>query len=225
VALVGHLLDEDYGRLPGDARKAFEVALHAGSAPVLAVAALRAAGEGLEPVGFALTLLPPAIAGLVLERPIERRLGGPVSVGAAQVAAGTALLLADRRPAQRETPTAGDRLAVGLGQALALVPGVSRSGAALTAARLRGLSRPASLRLALSAGLPVTLAAAALKGLRMARGGGLDTPALAGAGAALVSSAAALPLLERLERARTWAPLAAYRIAIGALALKTGRSA
>jgi undecaprenyl-diphosphatase len=225
VALLGRLLGRGYARLPGDARKTFEVTLHAGSAPVVAVVALRLSKEGFEPAGLALTFLPPAAAGLALEKLIEQRLGGPVSVGTAQIAAGAALLLADRRPARRQTPSAGDRLAVGLGQAVALVPGVSRSGAALTAARLRGLSRPASLSLALGAALPVTVAATALKGVRMARSGEVDKQALAGAGAALVSSAAALPLLTRLERARSWGPLAAYRIAIGALALITGRSA
>ncbi len=221
VALAGRLLGADYARLPPDVRKTFEVVLHAGSAPVLAMAA----PKGLGATGLALTLLPPAVVGLMLEKPIERRLGGPVSVGVAQIAAGAALLLADRRPAAREAATAGDQLAVGLAQAVALIPGVSRSGGALTAARLRGLSRPAALRLALAAALPVTLAATSLKGLRMAQRGGFPAPALAGATAALVSSAAALPLVGLLERAPSWAPLAGYRIAVGALSLAAARSA
>jgi undecaprenyl-diphosphatase len=225
VALLPRLLGWDYASLPGDARKSLEVALHAGSAPVLAAVAVRAGrSEALSPPVLALTLLPPVAAGFGLERPIERRLGGLRSVGLAQIAAGAALLLADRRAGARERPDAGDHLAVGLGQAVALVPGVSRSGAALTAAGLRGLSRPASLRLAMTAAVPVTLGAVALKGLRAARegaGGELLAPALAGAGAALLSAAAASPLLTRLERARSYAPLAAYRIALGALALVT----
>ena len=224
VALLPRLLGWDYAALPGEERKAFEVALHAGSAPVVALAALRA-GASADPKSIALTLLPPAVAGLALEGPIERRLGGAVSIGAAQLAAGAALLLADRAPAVRETPGTGDLLAVGLAQAVALIPGVSRSGAALTAARLRGLSRPAALRLALEAALPVTLAAVALKGLRVARGGGLPTPALAGAGAALLSAGVTLPLAGRLQRSSSYAPLAAYRIAVGAVALAAGRSA
>jgi undecaprenyl-diphosphatase len=229
LALLPRLLGWDYANLPGDARKSFEVALHAGSAPVLAAVAVRArrsAGETADPAALALTLLPPVVAGLALERPIERRLGGVGSVGLAQIAAGAALLVADRRPPQRERSEAGDHLAVGLGQAIALVPGVSRAGAALTAARLRGLSRPASLRLALSAALPVTLGAAALKGLRVTRAGAdreLLAPALAGAGAAFVSAAAASPLVERLESAHAYAPLAAYRIGLGALALAAPR--
>ena len=63
------------------------------------------------------------------------RLGGPRTVALAQVAAGAALWLADRAGrALARRPDAGDHLAVGVAQALALVPGVSRAGAALTAA-------------------------------------------------------------------------------------------
>jgi undecaprenyl-diphosphatase len=230
LALLPRLLGWDYANLQGDTRKSFEVAVHAGSAPVLAAVAVRAGrSDPPNPPALALTLLPPVAAGFALERPIERRLGGPRSVGLAQIAAGAALLLADRRPAERDSTDAGDHLAVGVGQAIALVPGVSRSGAALTAARLRGLSRPASLHLALTAALPVTLGAVALKGLRAARegsGGELFGPALAGAGAAFVSAAATSPLLARLGRARSYSPLAAYRIGLGALALATaGRGA
>jgi undecaprenyl-diphosphatase len=225
VALLPRLLGWDYANLPGDARKSFEVAVHAGSAPVLAAVAVRSrrrASEAADPVALALTLLPPVAAGFALERPIERRLGGMRSVGLAQIAAGAALLLADRRPQRRDGTDAGDHLAVGVGQAIALVPGVSRSGGALTAARLRGLSRPASLRLALTAAVPVTLGAIALKGWRAAQSGAdgeLRTPALAGAGAAFVAAAAAAPLTDRLERTRSFAPLAAYRILLGVLAL------
>jgi undecaprenyl-diphosphatase len=223
VALLPRLLGWDYASLPGDTRKSFEVALHAGSAPVLAAVAVRAGRSiAANPIGLALTFLPPAVTGFALERPIERRLGGLRSVGLAQIAASAALLLADRRPRERDVPDAGDHLAVGLAQALALVPGVSRAGAALTAARLRGLSRPASLHLALTAALPVTLGAVALKGVRAAREDSsreLLAPALAGAGAALVSAAAASPVVGRLERAPSYAPLAAYRIGVGVLAL------
>jgi undecaprenyl-diphosphatase len=226
------LLGWDYAGLPGDTRKAFEVALHAGSAPVLAAVAVRAgrrAGERPDPAGLALTLLPAAATGLALERPIEHRFGGVRSVGLAQIAAGAVLLLADRMPEERERSDACDHLAVGLGQAAALVPGVSRSGSALTAGRARGLSRPASLRLALNAAAPVTLAAVALKGQRAGRtqaGDELRRQAVAGACAAFVSAAATSPLLDRLERAGSYAPLAAYRIALGGLALvSAGRRA
>jgi undecaprenyl-diphosphatase len=206
LALVPRLLGWDYADLPADARKTFEVALHAGSAPAIALA-LR--GQlGRDPHLLALTLLPPALAGLLFERPIERRLGGLRSVAVAQIVAGTALLAADRRPERRCEPELRDHLAVGLAQAAALMPGVSRSGAALTAARLRGLSRPAAASLSLRAALPVTVGAGVLKGVRAARGGvphELRAAVAVGAAAACASALAALPLARARADLR-WTP-------------------
>jgi undecaprenyl-diphosphatase len=220
LALVPRLLGWDYAELPPDARKTFEVALHAGSAPALALA-LR--GELFQAVHLqALTFVPPAVVGLALERPIERRLGGLRSVAVAQIAGGLALLLADRRPQLRSEPTAADHLYVGFAQAAALVPGVSRSGAALTVARLRRLSRPSSAALALRAALPVTVGAGLLKGTRAVHDGvprELRLPAAVGAGAALVSALAALPL----ARATRWRAVAGYRVLLGAAALCRAR--
>jgi undecaprenyl-diphosphatase len=210
VALLPHLLGWER---PG---KTFEVALHAGSAPALLLALRGERPRDLQLL--ALTLAPPALAGLAFERLVEERLGGPRSVALAQIAAGAALLAADRMPERRRVPGAADHAAVGVAQAVALVPGVSRYGAALTAARLRGLSREAAVGLALWAALPVTAAAGALRGARILRDGvepALRAPLAAGVTAALATSLAALPL----ARSTRWQGLAAYRIALGAAAL------
>jgi undecaprenyl-diphosphatase len=217
LALVPRLLGWDYSDLPPDARKTFEVALHAGSAPALALA-LR--GDALRaPHLQALTVLPAAVVGLAFERQIEGRLGGVRCVAIAQIAAGVALLLADRRAEKRSDPSVADHLAVGFAQATALIPGVSRSGAALTAARLRGLSRQASADLALRAALPVTVGAGLLKGVRAVQNGiprELRLPAATGAVAALGSALVALPL----ARSTRWRAVAGYRIVLGAAALR-----
>jgi undecaprenyl-diphosphatase len=220
LALVPRLLGWDYAELPPDARKTFEVALHAGSAPAL-VLALRG-GLLRDPHLQALTVLPPAVAGLAFEEQIEGRLGGVRSVAIAQIAGGLALLLADLRPETRSEATALDHLAVGFAQAAALIPGVSRSGAALTVARLRGLSRPASAALALRAALPVTVGAGLLKGTRAIQNGvppELRMPAAVGAAAALGSALLALPL----ARATRWRGVAAYRVLLGVGALRRAR--
>ena len=73
------------------------------------------------------------------------------------------------------------------------MPGVSRSGAALTAARLRGLSRPAAAALSLRAALPVTVGAGLLKGVRAARDGVPEELR----GSAAVGAAAALRIRAR----------------------------
>jgi undecaprenyl-diphosphatase len=219
VALLPHLLGWRYPALPPHIRKTFEVALHAGSAPALLLA-LRGHGNRHAHL-LALTLAPPALGGLLLERAVEERLGEPRSVALAQVLAGAALLAADVAPERRSRPTAGDHLAVGIAQALALVPGVSRSGAALTAARGRGLTRDAAASLALRAAVPVTAGAGVLKGARVLRQGvprELRVPLAAGAAAALVTALAAVPLARRTR----WRGLAAYRIALGSVALWRG---
>ena len=212
VVLLPHLLGWDYVELPADVRKTVEVALHAGSAPAL-VLALR--GQRLGDLRLlALTFAPPAVAGLLLESFIEERLGSPRSVAVAQALAGAALLVADRAPERRTTASAMDHLAVGAAQALALAPGVSRSGAALTVARLRGLSREAAAGLALRAAIPVTAGAGLLKGVRIAERGappGLQGALAAGMAASFVSALAALPLARRTR----WRGLAVYRIALG----------
>ena len=217
LALVPRLLGWEYAELPGDERKTFEVALHAGSAPALALA-LR--GSLFRDVHLqALTVLPAAVVGLAFEREIEERLGGVRCVAVAQIAGGLALLAADLMPERRDAPTAFDHLVVGFGQAAALVPGVSRSGAALTVARLRGLSRDASAGLALRAALPVTVGAGLLKGTRAVQNGvprSLRVPVAAGALAALGSALAALPL----ARGTRWRALSLYRVALGAAALR-----
>ena len=224
LALVPRLLDWDYVRLAPEVRKTFEVALHAGSAPALCVAVRRFGPGDLR--GLGLTLLPPAVVGGLFEGAIERRLSSIASVCAGQVGGGTALLLADLAPQARLSPDHLDHLAVGFAQAAALAPGVSRFGAALSAARLRGLSRSASLRLSLRAALPVTVAAGALKGTRLVKGdlpSELLRPLAAAFAAALLSALASLPLLGLLERRAPLRALALYRIALGLSVLARAR--
>ena len=83
------------------------------------------------------------------------------------------MVVADRAPQQRGRGDAGpaDGLALGVAQAAALVPGVSRNGATLTAARLRGFTREHANLLSRTVALPVIVGAAALKGARWRRRG------------------------------------------------------
>jgi undecaprenyl-diphosphatase len=157
---------------------------------------------------------------MALERTIERRLGSPRGVAVAQVAAGGVLGLADRAPAERRREDAGpaDALAIGVAQAAALAPGVSRNGATLTAARLLRFERPAANQLSRHAALPIILAAAGLKGLRLWKRG-MPPGMVAGAGAAFASTLLSSPLVRVVDGARSYAPFAAYRVALGAVSL------
>ena len=86
------------------------------------------------------------------------------------VAGSAALVAADRSPQARAAADAGlaDAAWLGLAQAAALAPGVSRSGAVRSAARARGFTRAAAAELAAETALPVLAGATALKGVRLA---------------------------------------------------------
>ena len=207
VSSSGHLV------LLGSRDKAFEVFLHAGTAAALLVA------EPL-PRFRPLTLAPAAIAGLALEGPIERRLGRQ-AVAVGQVVGGLAMLIADRAPERRSQADLAvhDEVAIGVAQACALVPGVSRNGATLTAARLLGFDRTAASRISREAALPLIAGATALKLFRLR---GKRTPPSYGAGfaAAFASGFAATRLVPWVDRLHSYVPFALYRVALGVIAMR-----
>jgi undecaprenyl-diphosphatase len=235
LVLVPELTGSPYARLDPELRKSFEVALHAGTAAALLVVlrreVLQVASELDErrAVRLLLTFLPAAVAALLFERTIERRLGNARGVAWAQVVAGAAMLAADRRPAGRVHEEAGvlDGLLIGIGQAAALWPGVSRNGATLTAARLRRFRRDAANRLSRHAALPVIFGATGLKGMRLARRGvpaEIARPFAAGAAASFLSTLASARLVPWMDSRRSYTPFALYRIALGVAALRLNGS-
>ena len=105
VAVVPWLAGWDYTRLDDELRKAFEVALHTGTAAALLISLRREVDEavrGLTPrrvLTIALSFAPPAFIGYRFERPIERHLGTPPTVAAGLFFGAVAMALADRAPA------------------------------------------------------------------------------------------------------------------------------
>jgi undecaprenyl-diphosphatase len=225
LSLVPWFAGWPWHQLDPEARKSFEVALHAGAAAALLVGQRREIAAELEAFDsrragvIALSFIPPAILGYTLERPIERRLGGPGSIAVGLVAGAAAMLVADRRP-QRRGPgdaTAFDGLALGLAQATALMPGVSRNGATLAAARWRCFDREHSNLLSRTVALPVIVGATLLKGVRLRRRGvapELRRAMAAGVAASFLSTLASQRLIDLVERDRAVWPYAAYRVAL-----------
>lgn len=171
---------------------------------------------------IALSFIPPAVAGLAFERPIERRLGGPGSIAAGLCAGAVAMALADRRPQRRGPGDAGplDGLALGVAQAAALVPGVSRNGATLAAARARLFTRRQANLLSRTVALPVIVGATALKGARLRRRrlpGGFAAALGAGVAVSFASTLACQRLITLVERDRALWPYAAYRLGLAAV--------
>jgi len=238
TALIPWLAGWPYAELDGELRKSFEVALHAGAGCALALVGRRQLARQLGGLDrrrasvLALSLAPAAIAGYALQRPIERRLGGPRSIAAGLIAGGVAMALVDTSPRRgarhREDAGPRDGLALGLAQAAALIPGVSRNGATLTAARARGFDRPGAHALSWSVALPVILGASALQARRLrGRGAPRHLPAMwVGGVTAFLSTLAS----SRIVRGRGCAerpllPYAVYRCLLAVLAIRRLRRA
>ena len=226
IALIPWLLDWDYDRLDGELRKSFEVVLHAGTAGALLITLRGEVDEALRGMDFrlaaliALSFAPPALIGYRCERQIERHLGTPPTIAAGLIGGAVVMAWADRSPQTRRSPQAGaiDALCLGLAQSCALIPGVSRNGATLAAARLRRFTREDANLLSRQVALPVIAGATVLKGVRLARRGlppQTAMPFVAGAAASFGSTLGSTWLIRQVERDRSLLPYAAYRVALG----------
>jgi undecaprenyl-diphosphatase len=109
-------------------------------------------------------------------------------------------------------------LAVGLAQACALVPGVSRSGSTITAARALGFDRTSAATFSFLLSFPITAAAVAVKAPE-ALHDGLTAPLVVGVVAAAVSSWAAIAFLLRYVSRHSYGVFALYRLVAGAAVL------
>jgi undecaprenyl-diphosphatase len=230
IALIPWLMDWDYCEVDAEVRKAFEVALHAGTAAALLITLRSEVSDALQGMSprlaelILLSFLPPALVGYTLERPIERRLGTPPTIALGLIVGSVAMASADRARQTRTSREAGlaDALWLGLAQACALLPGVSRNGATLAAARRRGFTREDANKLSRHVALPVIAGATLLKSVRLARRGLPPRSALPiaiGTGASFVSTLGSTWLIRQVERDRSLLPYAAYRLGLASLVL------
>jgi undecaprenyl-diphosphatase len=231
IVLVPWLAGWDWDEVDSELRKSFEVALHTGAAAALLIGQRRVIGEelrrfdGRRALLLGLSFLPAAVVGYVLERPIEQRLGGPRATAYGLLAGAAAMLVADRRPQQRGRgdATPGDGLALGIAQAAALAPGVSRNGVTLAAARWRRFSRDQANLLSRTIALPIIVGATALKGARLARRGTtaeMRRALAVGIAASFASTLASQRLIRLVERDRALWPYAAYRLGLAAVVFR-----
>jgi undecaprenyl-diphosphatase len=230
IVLIPWLAGWEWDAVDAELRKSFEVALHAGAAAALLVGQRRLIAEelrqfdGRRALVLGLSFIPAAIVGYTLERPIEERLGGPRATALGLLAGAAAMLAADRRPQQRGRgdATAADGLALGIAQAAALAPGVSRNGVTLAAARWRRFSRDQANLLSRTIALPIIVGATGLKGARLTRRGvspGMRRSMALGVVCSFASTLASQRLIRLVERDRALWPYAAYRAALAAAVL------
>ncbi|MEE8338157.1 MAG: undecaprenyl-diphosphate phosphatase [Dehalococcoidia bacterium] len=220
----------------------FDVGLHAGTA--VAVVAyfwrdwLRIAFEGTRDLAvhrhhlgrwtpraqlglwIAIGTLPAVAVGLLFGDAIEERLREPWIVGVMLVAVGLLIWVLDSWGAtlgRLEQMTGGRALTIGVAQAVALVPGVSRAGITIAAARGLGFERPSAARFSFLLSAPVVTGAAALKLSEALRGDELVAwgPLVAGAVVAGVVGMFVIRSLLTFLESHTLRVFVWYRIALG----------
>jgi undecaprenyl-diphosphatase len=212
---------------------AFDVALHWGTLIALLAAywsdwwSLARGAIGREPGAWrllgklVLATIPAAIAGVLLEEAANGLLRHLPLQAAMLVLFGFLLWFVDRvRPAGRQTdePGWGTCVLMGCAQAVALVPGVSRSGVTITAGRLGGLTRVSSARFSFLLATPITFGAGLLELRHLPHDLPLGTLAVGVACAAVTGFFAIRGLISWLGRAG-FEVFFAYRVAFAALIL------
>lgn len=189
-----------------------------------AVRGLPRMGRASDPDGrLALALLiatiPVILFGLALRATVgTEALRSVALIGWTTLLFGILLWLADRFAPERVRPwTLRDALLMGIAQALALIPGTSRSGVTITAARALGYERHEAARLAMLMSIPTILASGAVLATDVV--GEADWPLMRDAAvAALFAFAAALGALHgmmRLLASVSFTPYVLYRVALG----------
>jgi undecaprenyl-diphosphatase len=200
--------------------------LRASRAPALvggggdAVASL-VADEGRVAWLLLASALPAALTGALLDDAVADLAGSEWVIGLLLVVFGLVLLWADRLGGRR--PPAEfrrrDAAVMGMAQALALAPGVSRSGVTITASRWLGFSRDAAARLSFLMSLPIIAGAVAFEGFELlAEGGipaGFESAFAIGIASAAVTGWLAVWATIRLLRTRTFRPFVVYRVIVG----------
>jgi undecaprenyl-diphosphatase len=246
ISSSGHLIlvpwlfgwKELTGTANADLNKTFDVALHVGT--ILASLLyfrkdlLRFAGAALTSIRtrsvtttdqrmawlLFLSALPGAVVGAGLESVINEHLGQIWLIAVMLIVFGLVLLVADRLPGTLKESDYGPRQALGMGlaQAAALSPGVSRSGITITAGRFLGFDRNAAARLSFLMSMPITGGAALYKGAELAVDGlppGTAPAFFWGIVASGITGLAAVWLVLRVVRTRSFLPFVVYRVVAG----------
>lgn len=187
------------------------------------------AGRGVDPdarLAWAVLFgtIPAGLAGLLFNDYVELYLRSPLVIAATTLLFGLLLAVADRTGAQRRDEYSIhwlDVLLIGGAQAVALIPGTSRSGITMTVALLVGLSRAGAARFSFLLSIPIIVLAGGYETLKLVRlGGGVDWSALLiGALASGVSAYLCIHFFLKLLDRIGFMPFVYYRLVLGGLLL------
>jgi undecaprenyl-diphosphatase len=248
ISSSGHLILvpwlQDYTFLQDNEsfNKTFDVALHAGTL-VAAITYFRAEvvrftraflrtlrTRAIETVderiawAIAVGTVPAVIAGGLGASFIEDNLGEPWMIAILLIVFGAILLDADSRPESRsfDSIRLPDGLLIGLAQVIALIPGTSRSGITITAARYLGLDRDSAARISFLLLIPAVAGATVFSAYKAVHEGLPDDvagPIVAGVIASAITGYFAISFLLGFVRTHSYRPFVYYRFAAGAFVL------
>ncbi len=169
--------------------------------------------------------LPVILAGLVLKLTgLSDMMRSTAVIGWTMLGFGLVLFWADRTGPEIKTETdwtLKDAMIMGLWQAVALIPGTSRSGITITGARKLGYTRHDAAKLSMLMSIPTIIASGTLLGLEVASTADAQAArdgAIAAA-MAFVSALAALTLMMRLLKTVSFTPYVIYRVILGVILL------
>ena len=243
LALIPQLLH--WAELEGVSDLTFDVALHAGT---LVAVLLYFWKMWLEMLGAAAGLgsksdprtaenrrlfwyliigtVPGAIIGFLFEKKAEAAFRTPLVIGSALILVALLMWAAERAGSRRESSLGQVRLAdslwIGLAQALAVVPGVSRSGITMSAGLFCGLDRETDARFSFLLSTPIIAGAVLKKGLELRHSGlplDMRLPLIVGIIVSGLVGYAVIAWLIRYLSRHTFKPFVIYRIALGAFVL------
>lgn len=174
---------------------------------------------------LALGSIPVGVAGLLFSKQAEGPWRSPYVIGTMLIVVGVLMWFADRKTNGRKAlgeVSRADALAIGAAQALAVVPGTSRSGITITAALFRDFDRAAAARFSFLLSTPAIAAAAAKDAWDLRKHGhiGLGTPALAlGIVVSGITGAIVIAFFLRYLRRHSLTPFVWYRIIFGIIVI------
>ena len=251
ISSSGHLIlvpwlfgwKELIGPANAELNRTFDVALHMGTF-VAAVAYFRADLARLAAAGWnslrrrsvegtderlawllAIATLPGVLVGALLEAAAGDTLDHIPLVAVLLIVFGGILLAADRMPSRRGADAFGlrDAVVMGVAQAAALVPGVSRSGVTISASRALGFHREDAARLSFLMSIPIIGGAGVFQGAKVLASGGLPSGTggafLAGMVTSAVTGTLAVWVVLRVVQSRSFLPFVLYRVAAGTAVL------
>ena len=172
--------------------------------------------------------IPGAILGKLFDKQIEEHLRLPMIIGVSLIAVALIMWWADARAnltRKIEESNWGDAIAIGTAQAIALWPGVSRSGITITTGLFRNFTRQAATRFSFLLSAPIIAGAVAAKLpalIKMHKAGGLDLPLSTLALSVLVSGVAGyfvIAFFLRYLQTRTLKVFVVYRLVFGIIVL------